>query len=222
MVSRCSYPALIIPACQFAHSAPLKEVCHVLPLYSMTTPAKYCFRCAVFALALPLRHSLIRVILLPAIANFCKFVTGPHISDAEIPGTPVSGSRVRPDVGPESLFVDSATPSRSASPGLTPVTSTTGDVGSSSSTGPSRRASFDAIATAATPAVRGSEKLEPFTLPERSGTTAGSASIATTARPDSSSAGDGPDTAGHPAVYAIGEVGSWSADWLASSRPLDG
>lgn len=27
-----------------------KEVCHVLPLYSMTTPAKYCFRCAVFAL----------------------------------------------------------------------------------------------------------------------------------------------------------------------------
>ncbi|CAE6468262.1 unnamed protein product [Rhizoctonia solani] len=67
------------------------ETCHVLPLFSFTTPAKYCYR---------------------AIALFCKHVTGPHPGQAtpSVPPTPVlpEGSVVRsPEMEPAYLGSES-------------------------------------------------------------------------------------------------------------------
>ncbi|KAH7329803.1 hypothetical protein B0J17DRAFT_679742 [Rhizoctonia solani] len=67
------------------------ETCHVLPLFSFTTPAKYCYR---------------------AIALFCKHATSPHPGHAtpSVPPTPVlpEGSVVRsPEMEPAYLGAES-------------------------------------------------------------------------------------------------------------------
>ncbi|CUA69250.1 AB hydrolase superfamily protein C4A8,06c [Schizosaccharomyces pombe 972h-] [Rhizoctonia solani] len=67
------------------------ETCHVLPLFSFTTPAKYCYR---------------------AIALFCKHVTGSHPGQAtpSVPPTPVVDTSMTrsPEMEPTYLGTESA------------------------------------------------------------------------------------------------------------------
>ncbi|KEP50818.1 putative lipase/esterase from carbohydrate esterase family CE10 protein [Rhizoctonia solani 123E] len=76
------------------------ETCHVLPLFSFTTPAKYCYR---------------------AIALFCKHVTGYPPGTISVPPTPeVDAALVRsPDMEPAYLGTESTT-----KPQVPPITPT--------------------------------------------------------------------------------------------------